>query len=163
MLRSFSAKSFLETLAMPGWITSKTNCLRPSKGLFWNLRVRTVNSDMAGWRDFWRATGWPLFLPVSSFEPNQTKRPCIEHATTSTNLFFKQGYHHIARTIKNVCSALFSHVQSLNRDCANRLTSHESLPSLLFFWSPMGVTQLLCPRSRLQSPDSPVPHNCTKH
>ena len=24
-------------LAMPGWITSKTNCLRPSKGLFRNL------------------------------------------------------------------------------------------------------------------------------
>ena len=47
MLFSFSDKSFLETLAMPGWITSSTNCLRPSKGLFWNFRVRMVNSDIA--------------------------------------------------------------------------------------------------------------------
>ena len=34
-------------LAMPGWITSKTNCLRPSKGLFRNL-----GDGPAGWS--WR-------------------------------------------------------------------------------------------------------------
>merc|ERR1719265_1788386 len=43
---SFVARSFFDTPASPGWMTSHTNCFLPSKGFCLNLRVRMVKSDM---------------------------------------------------------------------------------------------------------------------
>merc|ERR1719265_2943190 len=44
---NFVAKSFFETFASDGWMTSQMNCLRPSSGLFLNLRQRIVKSLMS--------------------------------------------------------------------------------------------------------------------
>lgn len=47
MAANFSWSSSLETFARVGWITSKTICLRWSKRLVMNLRVRNVTGDVA--------------------------------------------------------------------------------------------------------------------